>query len=96
MRITLVGVASHRDIHACSVWSIVHLLEPNKDTDNTGRHPRIDGGVVVNCPLRVKWHGKYFDVIFGRRKELSFHVVVIGVLLKASQAPRGRLGSKYY
>ena len=81
IRITFVGVASHRDIHACSVWSIVHLLAPPNQKENTGRHPRIDGGVVVNCPLRVKWIGKYFDVIFGARTGLSFHVVVIGVLL---------------
>jgi hypothetical protein len=85
MRITFVGVASHRDIHACSVWSIAHLLAPSKvrHTTDTGRHPRIDSGVVVECPVRVKWVGKYFDVIFGRHR-LSYHVVVTGVLLLVS------------
>ena len=35
--------------------------------------------MVVDCPRRTKWCGKHFDVIFGGRVGLSFHMVVTRV-----------------
>lgn len=79
MRISFVGVAAHASIRACSVWSIVHLLA-KPPTPPNGLHPRHkDGGTVCDCPKRVKWFGAYFDVIFGGRAGLSFHMIVLEV-----------------
>jgi hypothetical protein len=76
LRVVFIGVAAHRNIHACSVWTITHLTkQPVVFEDGTCKE-----ATVVDCPRRTKWFGKHFDVIFGGSIGLSFHMVV----------PRGR------
>jgi hypothetical protein len=81
LRISFVGVAAHASLRACSVWSIVHLVKASpQKAIGEDMHPRHkDGGTVCECPKRVKWFGPHFDVIFGNRLGLSFHMIVIGV-----------------
>lgn len=88
MRVSFVGVAAHASIRACSVWSIVHLVaKPPTDPNNNKKiHPRHkNGGTVCDCPTRVKWFGPYFDVIFGRRVGLSFHMIVAEVFFSTDK-----------
>ena len=77
-------ISNEKKIYKERIREISAQCCPCKETD------------VVDCPLRTKWFGRHFDVIFGRRVGLSFHMVVTGARFRGGgNEPCGDPASRF-